>query len=224
MSCCFQSAVLDFTCSALLSPVKLGLGTAEQTLRCRPLQTTCFFYCCLEMLLVAPICKLSAQVSKSVRRRRGHVYALHARFAPQLCWREGGRLSRRLRCEIRPSHILLLSLLFFIFFFFCRAADVWSTPPKKTADRPVYPACFPSKGPKLNGHRYQGGTGEVWLFSAWVVGWNVCVRSVPVSLEVNATAEYPAACQKESKRICILKIFFSFFSYKKVSFNFSADL
>lgn len=49
---------------------------------------------------------------------------------------------------------------------FCCTADVWST--KKTAERPVYPACFQSKGQKLDSHRYQGGTGEVWLFSAWL--------------------------------------------------------
>lgn len=129
------------------------------------------------MFHVARICKLSAQVSRSVSRRWGHVYVLHARFTPQLCWREGGRLSRQLCCEIRPSHILLLGVLFFFFPSLVFLLRCWCLiNPQKTAKRPVYPACFQSQRQALS-HRYQGGTGEVWLFSARVSA-KMCVSAL----------------------------------------------
>lgn len=48
------------------------------------LQQACIF-CCLETLLMARMCKLSAQGCKSVSRCWGHVCVLHAHFAAQLC-------------------------------------------------------------------------------------------------------------------------------------------
>lgn len=116
-----------------------------------------FFYWCLQMLLVSQICKLSAQVSKSVSRRWGHVYVLHARFAAQLRWREGGRLSRQLRCEIRPSHILLLSVLVFFPLGVSAAPLMFDQPPKKQPRGLFILHVFRAKG----SHRYQGETGEV---------------------------------------------------------------
>lgn len=130
------------------------------------LQQACIF-CCLETLLMARMCKLSAQGCKSVSPRWGHVCVLHAHFAAQLCWGRDYLVSFAARsarltfcssaCRFFPSSSSSC---------FCCTADVWST--KKTAERPVYPACFQSKGQQLDSHRYQGGTGEVWLFSAWL--------------------------------------------------------
>lgn len=128
------------------------------------LQQACIF-CCLETLLMARMCKLSAQGCKSVSRRWGHVCVLHAHFAAQLCW--GGIISSASLQDLLVSLSAPQRAVFFSSSScFCCTADVWST--KKTAERPVYPACFQSKGQKLDSHRYQGGTGEVWLFSAWL--------------------------------------------------------
>lgn len=129
------SSLLDFTCSALLTSAKLGLWKSRTGAVMQPSANYLFFcYWCLEMLLVARICELSAQVSKSVSRRRGHVYVLHARFAAQLCLagREGDYL---VSFAARSGRLTFCSSACCFFssscWCFSRAADVWSTPKKQ---------------------------------------------------------------------------------------------
>lgn len=175
ISCCFQSAVLDFTYSAPLNSAKLGLWKSRTDFMMQVSAKYLFFYWCLELLLVAQIWKLSSQVSQSVSRHWGHVYILTACFAAQLCWREGDYLvsfTARFGCSYSaPQRAVFFHPLG------VSAAPLMFDQPQKTAKRPVYPTCFQSTGQTPDSHRYHSGTGKVWLFSVWVLA-KMCVSAL----------------------------------------------
>lgn len=103
-------------------------------------------FCCLKTLLMARMCKLSAQGCKSVSPRWGHVCVLHAHFAAQLCcW--GGFISSASLQDLLVSHSAPQRAVFsFLLLLRVSAAPLMFDQPKKQPRGLFIPHVFRAKG------------------------------------------------------------------------------